>query len=62
LDVYVAAIQLLPRVAHAGLDLSARLRELSGSEQLCRAAAMQAILLNQLPVAVEVFEEGKAVF
>jgi hypothetical protein len=62
LDVYVAAIQLLPRVAHAGVDLSARLRELSGSEQLCRAAAMRAILLNQLPVAVEVFEEGKAVF
>jgi HEPN domain-containing protein len=62
LDVYIKAIHLLPRAAHAGLDVSARLRELSGSEQLCRAAAMRAMLLNQLPTTVEVFEEGKAVF
>jgi tetratricopeptide (TPR) repeat protein len=62
LDVYVETIQLLPRAAHVGLDISARLRELSGSEQLCRAAAMRAMLLDQLPTAVEVFEEGKAVF
>jgi tetratricopeptide (TPR) repeat protein len=62
LNVYVQAIQLLPRAAHAGLGVSARLRELTGSEQLCRAAAMRAMLLNQLPTAVEVFEEGKAVF
>jgi tetratricopeptide (TPR) repeat protein len=62
LDVYFEVIQLLPRVAHVGLDLSTRLRELSGSEQLCRTAAMRAMLLNQLPMAVEVFEEGKAVF
>jgi tetratricopeptide (TPR) repeat protein len=62
LDLYIQAIQLLPRVAHTGLNTSARLRELSGSEQLCRAAAMRATLLDQLPIAVEVFEEGKAVF
>jgi hypothetical protein len=62
LDVYVHAIQLLPCAAHAGLDVSTRLRALAGSEQLCRAAAMRAMLLNQLPTAVEVFEEGKAVF
>jgi hypothetical protein len=62
LDVYVHAIQLLPRAAHAGLDVSARLRALAGSEQLCRAAAMRAMLLDKLPTAVEVFEEGKAVF
>jgi tetratricopeptide (TPR) repeat protein len=62
LDVYVKAVQLLPRAAHAGLDVSARLRALSGSEQLCRAASMRAMMLNQLPTAVEVFEEGKAVF
>jgi hypothetical protein len=62
LDVYVEAIQLLPRAAHAGLDLSTRLRELSGSEQLCRAGAMRAMLLGQLPMAVEVYEEGKTVF
>jgi tetratricopeptide (TPR) repeat protein len=62
LDVYVQAIQLLPRAAHVGLNISARLRELSGSEQLCRTAAMRAMLLKQLPTAVEVFEEGKAVF
>jgi tetratricopeptide (TPR) repeat protein len=62
LDLYVEAIQLLPRAAHVGLDISARLRALSGSEQLCRAAAMRAVLLERLPAAVEVFEEGKAVF
>jgi tetratricopeptide (TPR) repeat protein len=62
LVVYIQAIQLLPRAAHAGLDISVRLRELAGSEQLCRVAAMRAMLLGQLPTAVEVFEEGKAVF
>jgi tetratricopeptide (TPR) repeat protein len=60
LNVYLQAIQLLPRADHAGLDVSARLRALSGSEQICRAAAMRAMLLGQLPTAVEVFEEGKA--
>jgi tetratricopeptide (TPR) repeat protein len=62
LHVYVETIQLLPRAAHAGLDLSDRLHQLSGSEKLCRTAAMRAILLQQTSTAVEIFEEGKAVF
>jgi hypothetical protein len=62
LDFYTEAIQLLPIAAHAGLDLSTRLRELSGSEQLCLPATMRATILNQLPTAVELYEQGKAVF
>lgn len=62
LDIYVLIIQLLPCAARVGLDLSTRLRKLSGSEQLCRAASTRAMLLQQLPMAIEVFEEGKAVF
>jgi hypothetical protein len=62
LQLYTEAIQLLPRAAHVGLDLSSRLRELSGSEHLCRTTVIRAILLNQLPLAIQVSEEGKAVF
>jgi hypothetical protein len=62
LDVYVKAIELLPHAAHFGLDISTRLRELSGSDRLGRAAAMRAMYLGQLTTAVEAFEEGKAVF
>jgi tetratricopeptide (TPR) repeat protein len=62
LDVYTAVIQLLPSVAHLGLDPSNRLQELSGSENMSRAAAMRAMLLDQIPLAVEIYEEGKAVF
>jgi hypothetical protein len=62
LDVYLKVIQLLPRVAHVGLDPLTQLRELSGSEQLCRTAATRAVLLNQLTTAIEAYEDGKAVF
>jgi tetratricopeptide (TPR) repeat protein len=62
LDVYVEAIQLLRRTAHVGVHLSTHVRELSGSEQLYCAAAVRAALLEQLPTAIELLEEGKAVF
>lgn len=62
LAIYVAVIRLLPRVAHLGLDAVTRLRELSGSEQLCRIGAARAILLSQFVTAVELLEEGGNVF
>jgi hypothetical protein len=62
LEAYVAAIRLLPRVANLSLGLSLRLRELSGSEELCRTAAMRAFVSNQPTTAIELLEEGKTVF
>lgn len=62
LEIYTSVIRLIPRAAHFGLDLATRLRELSGSENLCRVATMRAIRLRHLRVAVELFEEGKSVF
>jgi hypothetical protein len=62
MDMYTQAINMLPRAAHFGLDIHSRLRELSGSEKLCRAASVRALLLEQKSLAVQVFEEGKAIF
>jgi hypothetical protein len=53
LNVYVQAIQLLPRTAHLGLDLPSRLRELAGSEDLCRTAACRALLLQRDSLALK---------
>lgn len=62
LELYSSIIQLLPRVAHFGLDPSARLKILEGSGYLCQSAALRAWTLKQPTVAVELYEEGKAVF
>lgn len=62
LGVYVGAIQLLPRAAHFGLDPTSRLRELFGTETLCRTASLRAVQLNKPELALEIMEEGKAVF
>lgn len=62
LEVYTHAIELIPRVAHLGLDVSARLHELTGTEELCRTASMRALLLDRVPIAIEVLEEGRTVF
>ena len=60
---YQAAIELLPRVAMLGLDLQSRQRALtSGSDGLARNAAACAIRSGQYDRAVELLEEGRAVF
>ncbi|KAF8490598.1 CHAT domain-containing protein [Gautieria morchelliformis] len=63
LDAYQAAIELLPRLAMLGLDLSSRQQALtSGTDGLACAAAACAIDSGQFERAVELLEEGRAVF
>jgi tetratricopeptide (TPR) repeat protein len=61
LEVYIQAIELLPQAAHLGMNLVSRLRELVGTEHLCRVAAIRALLLDKPAVAVEILEEGRTV-
>jgi tetratricopeptide (TPR) repeat protein len=63
LDAYQAAIKLLPRLAMLGLDLQSRQQALtSGSDGLARDAAACAIRSGQYDRAVELLEEGRAIF
>jgi len=63
LDAYHAAIELLPRLAMLGLDLQSRQQALtSGSDGLARDAAACAIRSGHYNKAVELLEEGRAVF
>ena len=63
LEAYRAAIQLLPRLAMHGLDLHSRHKALtSGSDGLSRGAAACAIRSGLYHEAVELLEEGRAVF
>ncbi|KAF8492900.1 CHAT domain-containing protein, partial [Gautieria morchelliformis] len=63
LDAYQAAIELLPRLAMLSFDLSSRQQALTyGSDGLARAAAACAIESGQFERAVELLEEGRAVF
>ena len=57
------AAQLLPRLAMLGLDFPSRQRSLvSESDGLARDAAVCAIRLGKFGTAVELLEEGRAVF
>jgi tetratricopeptide (TPR) repeat protein len=62
LQVYISALQLLPRAASFGLDYMARLRALSGAETISRDAAARAVLAGRTTEAVELLEEGRGVF
>jgi tetratricopeptide (TPR) repeat protein len=63
LEAYQAAVQLLPRLAMLYLDLESRQQALiSGSDGLARDAAACAIRLGQYDKAIELLEEGRAVF
>ncbi|KAF8501977.1 CHAT domain-containing protein [Gautieria morchelliformis] len=63
LEAYRTAIQLLPRLAMLGLDLPSRQQALtSASDGLVRDAAACAIRSGQCERAVELLEEGRAVF
>jgi hypothetical protein len=58
LDVYAAAIELLPCLAMLGLDLQSRQQALVGSNGLACDAAACAIRSSQYDRAVELLEEG----
>jgi tetratricopeptide (TPR) repeat protein len=63
LGAYHAAIELLPRLAMLGLDLQSRQHALtSNSDGLARDAAACAVRAGQYDSAVELLEEGRAVF
>jgi tetratricopeptide (TPR) repeat protein len=62
LDAYRNTIELLPRVAYFGLDLSERLAALRSSESLGGDAAMHALLMGQIDLAVELQEASRAIF
>lgn len=62
LQVYVALIQLIPRVATFGLNFEGRLLELESLEQLGIEAANYALSMSDPELAVELLEESRAVF
>ena len=65
LEAFRTAIQLLPHIAMLGLDLTSRheaLSQISGNSALACDAALCAIRSNQLALAVELIEEGRAIF
>ncbi|KAF8522391.1 CHAT domain-containing protein [Gautieria morchelliformis] len=63
LDAYQAAIELLPRLAMLSLDLSSRQQALTSfTDGLACAAATCAIQSGEFERAVELLEEGRAVF
>jgi tetratricopeptide (TPR) repeat protein len=62
LDVFRHALQLLPQMAFLGLDVRERLRMLKQTEHLAILSADLALRLERPDDAVEVLEEGRAVF
>jgi hypothetical protein len=62
LELYVQVIRLLPRAASLGLNHTARLRAVAGSDVVSRNAAMRAILMGKGSEAVEMLEEGRGIF
>lgn len=63
LFLYQRIITLLPRVAHIGLDSNLRLRALAGDiEPLAVDAAFCALRASQPTLAVELLEQGRAIF
>jgi tetratricopeptide (TPR) repeat protein len=62
LEAYRLALSLLPHVAYFGLDHRSRLRALLKGGTLVSTAATHALLLHKTAIALELLEEGRAVF
>lgn len=62
LDIQTALVELLPRAAFMGLDLTSRLSELGEWDALGVDAASDALTLSRIPRAVELLEGARAVF
>jgi tetratricopeptide (TPR) repeat protein len=62
LKLYQHIIELIPRVAFFGLDLESRLRVLAKADNVAAAGATHAIILDSIPVAIEMLEQGRGVF
>ncbi|EIN05296.1 hypothetical protein PUNSTDRAFT_74979 [Punctularia strigosozonata HHB-11173 SS5] len=62
LDMYVQAVGLLPRIAFFGLQLQARLQSLISGQHIALAGASHALNMSFPQVAIEILEQGRAVF
>lgn len=62
LSAYRQAVELLPRVAYFGLDMASRLQALTRSDKLAADGAAHALNLQRPGVAIEMLEQGRAVF
>jgi tetratricopeptide (TPR) repeat protein len=62
MDAHRIAINALPRVAFFGLDVRGRLRSLARTESLGATAAVFAAVQGQAQEAIEILEQGRAVF
>ncbi|EPT00086.1 hypothetical protein FOMPIDRAFT_90731 [Fomitopsis schrenkii] len=61
-DVYRQAIGLMPQAAYLGLGLSQRLRAIIDAEPAATMAASHALRLHDIPTALILLEQGRAVF
>lgn len=62
LSLYKTAVSLLPRAACFSLDVRSRLRVIEKSDWLGRAAGIHSIIFSRVENAVEILEQGRAVF
>jgi tetratricopeptide (TPR) repeat protein len=62
LDIYVAVVSLLPQVAYFGVNLPSRLQSLSVGQNAAVLGASYALGLDQAKKAIEILEQGRAVF
>jgi tetratricopeptide (TPR) repeat protein len=62
LDLYTSVIGLLPRLVYFSLNLPSRLEPLAASQDLASIAASHALRLRQPERAVEILEQGRAIF
>ncbi|EIN11163.1 hypothetical protein PUNSTDRAFT_131340 [Punctularia strigosozonata HHB-11173 SS5] len=62
LDTYSVLLSLLPRVAYFGLDLDSRLKSLEAGQRLTPTCASLALQISQPERAVEILEQGRAIF
>jgi hypothetical protein len=62
LGLYAQVIGILPRAANLGLDHHDRLLAVTGTDKLACKAATWAICLQRDAQAVEMLEEGRAIF
>jgi tetratricopeptide (TPR) repeat protein len=62
LDVYCIVVDLLPYLAFYGIDLSERLETLTIGQSVVSVTATHALILSKPLDAVEVLEQGRAIF
>lgn len=62
MQIYTRAMDALPRIAFLGLGHPARLRILRQTETLARHAAQHALMIGRPESALELLEQGRALF